>query len=315
MLRRPPREPVYIRFLDDPPPTPPEPKKPEVPPAPPVKPREWPVGTIAFLTVLATGLLLHGGIAGHTRVKLEEPVSRVFEVSESTKVYVETFNGPIEVSRGETGQVDCQVVKRVSAVDEAAAESAIRNVLVTMTHDGEKVRVSARRGPGAESASTTTKIRVPDGATVYLRGSNGQVRVVGVEGGVDAKTSNGAINIKGASGAVALATSNGPISCEATDAVVVADSVNGPIEFRGSLAPGHSSLHTSNGRVTVKLPSSQTFRIDAKTTNGRVSTDFDLNSGRSSRGKALSGTVGDDHQAEMKVRTSNGGIRIVEVDD
>src|SRR5437016_1223681 len=103
MLRRPPREPDFIRYLDNPPPAPPEPKKTAPAASPPAK-REWPIGTIAFLAVVGTGLFLRStGLAGPGRVALERPVSRTFEVSEAPRVVVETFNGPIEVVRGEAG--------------------------------------------------------------------------------------------------------------------------------------------------------------------------------------------------------------------
>ena len=136
------------------------------------------------------------------------------------------------------------------------------------------------------------RLRVPDGATVRLKTSNAPITVNGIDGPVEARTSNGRIGVQEARGALKLTTTNGGIACEATDAVVTAESNNDAIEFRGSLAPGQTSFRTNNGRVTLKLPSSQCFRLDARASNGKVDSEFALNTEHESK-KHLVGTVGD----------------------
>src|SRR5690348_1347625 len=123
MFRRPPRPvtPIHanpmegIRFLEDPAPAPTPPKKDEkttptatATTAPPRKRREWPIATPAFLLVVGTGLVLRSaGLPGMGRARAEEEVTRTLAVSEAPRVVVETFNGPIEVNRGASGNVDC----------------------------------------------------------------------------------------------------------------------------------------------------------------------------------------------------------------
>lgn len=326
MFRRPPRPPVQpvrfnpmegIRFIEEPVPPPAAPKK-EAPVAeikPAAKRREWPIGTLAFLAVVGAGLVLRShGIPGGHRAHAEEELSRSFSVSTAPSVVVDTFNGPIEVERGGAGKVVCVVIKKASGHDDADARNNLRNVSVLMTQEGDTVRVSAHKASMLSDAATSVVIRVPEGTMTTLKSTNGAITVLGVEGSIDAHATNGPIRVEDATGNVALGTTNGKIMCEATDAVVAVGSTNGQIEFRGSLAPGHSSFHTTNGRVTLKLPEALAFRVDARTSNGKVSSDFDVEPGPDQRGKRLIGSTGHDPKVEIKARTSNGSIRIVEED-
>src|SRR5262245_37683022 len=102
MFRRPPRPPGQpvrlnpmegIRFIDEPAPPPAPPKKEE--PIAEIKParkrREWPIGTLAFLAVVGTGVMVRThGLPGVGRAHAEEEVTRTFAVSEAPKVVVDT---------------------------------------------------------------------------------------------------------------------------------------------------------------------------------------------------------------------------------
>jgi Putative adhesin len=316
-------EPTGIRFIDDLPPPPPfsPPPAPKAaatppPPAPPARrKREWPIGTMAFLAVLGTGLVLRSaGLRVAPALGVEEEIERTFSVSEQPKVVVELFNGPIEVTRGETGKVHSVVTRRTSGADREEAERDLKGISVSMTQVGDTITVRAVRVSGRRNSSdaASARVQVPDGAVVRLTTSNGRVHVEGVEGPVEAHTSNGPVDVKAATGRVSLYSSNGPIHCEASDAVVAAHTTNGPIEFHGLLARGQSTFLTSNGRVSVKLPSRLAFRIDARTSNGKISSDFDVDAERRSSRHALAGTIGHDPKIDLKIRTTNGGVRILE---
>lgn len=334
MFYRRPRapEPVGIKFLDDAPvpprPATPPPAAPRAPVAPAPAPapapkarRQWPVGTMAFLTVFGTGLVLQKSgapIFPGSKVRMEDQVSRAFTVAKTPNVVVEVFNGAVEVTKGETGKVEGVVEVWATADDEPTAEAALKMVKVAMVQEGDTIRVTARRAPGASPRSSGTgaaaKIQVPDGAAVQIKTDNGPISVRGVEGPVNAHSVNGRIEVKDGTGIVALGTNNGPIRCEASDAVVTADSSNGEINFEGSLAKGASTFGSGNGKITLRLPDRQSFRVDAQTGNGKISTDFDVNraSNNSSKSKRLVGTVGENPEVNIKVRSGNGSIRIEE---
>ncbi len=294
--------------------------KPQAAPAPAKKPRSFPIGTLAFLAVVVGGMLFvdPADLGFQGNAEAEEKLTRSFAVEPATPVIVETFNGSITVEQGPPEKVECEVVKHAKGADDAKARDELRTVSVTMGSLGDAVRVTARRLSSLPNhgSGATIRLRVPEGTPVVLNTSNGPIRVDGVGAQVEAHASNGRIEIDGAVGVLDLNASNGGIRCDAQDAILKVETSNGEVEFRGTLAPGHGSIHTSNGAVTLRLPEETAFRVDAKATNGKVESDFDLDRQRtSSRSRHLVGYHGDEPAVDLKVRTSNGTIRLVEDDD
>lgn len=292
--------------------------KPEATPAKAKKRREWPVGTMAFLTVLGTGMVAHKhGLIGPVRAEVSQEIANSFDVGNAPQVIVETFNGGIAVKRGVSGLVECRVVKRAEGPDEAAAQSELSRLNVEMGKVGETVRIAARPpAPGGGNASATIDLVVPPGASVRLKSNNGGIRVEQTDGPVQAETADGGIHLKEVTGALDLVTANGTIECDAHDAVVRCETANGPIKFAGSLSNGASSFQTRNGSVHLDLPDHQEFSVDARTDHGKVKSDFDIasDSDRGKRSKRLVGRVGDDPKASIVVRTANGSIELRERD-
>lgn len=302
----------FIRFLDEPP-TPPTPPQPPSPPPAPKRKREFPIGTVAFLAVVGIGLIRHNaGAWNRGKVGIADEVAKSIAVSADPKVVVETFNGPIEVTRGDFGRVDCIVTRQGAGPDEQAAERDLQNVSVAILHDGDNtVKVTAQRLHPESGVQAAVRLRVPEGAIVALKTRDGSISVRGVEGPVTASTHRGAIRVKDASGPLLLTNAHGPISCEADDAVLSAETGHGSIDFHGTLADGQSTLRADHGRVTVHLPESQSFRLDARVDHGKIDSGFPLRD-RDERRHRLSGLSGDDPRSTLKIRTDHGDVRIVD---
>ncbi len=71
---------------------------------------------------------------------------------------------------------------------------------------------------------------------------------------------------------------------------------------------GDLGISTMNGAVTVTLPADADAEVNAKTTNGRVTSDWDLeiSGSRRNRGEGVLGAGG----RELELRTTNGSIRL-----
>ncbi|CAN5737337.1 hypothetical protein BH23PLA1_BH23PLA1_19370 [soil metagenome] len=315
---------VGIRFLDEPAaPTPPSPtpagkvgNPPDAPgPAPvPRRQRERPIGLISFLAVVAAGVAVKlGGGTLPLPTTVEQSFGRSFVVDSSPQVVVETFDGPIEIIRGEPGRVDCRVEARCRGLGQAGAEANLARMGVSIVQEGNRIRISIAPGPGARvrKSSASVTVIVPEDASIRLATSHGRIKVQGIEGPVQARSSNGEIDVRGARGIVSLESRNGRISCQADQAIVALESSNGSIEFNGSLAPGLSALKTNNGRITLRLPDDQVFHLDAHSNNGRVSSDFD---DLEAAHRAV--MIRDDSNAPtpgivVKARSGNGSIRVL----
>jgi hypothetical protein len=273
------------------------------------------MGIVAFLTVVGVGLLLHkAGVWNRGNVGIADEVAKSISVSANPKIIVDTFNGPIEVSRGGFGRVDCIVTRQGAGPDEKAAERDLQNVGVAILHDGDNtVNVTAQRLRPESGVRAAVRLLVPEGATVALRTRDGSISVRGIEGPVAARTHRGPIRVEDAGGALVLSTADGRISCQADGAILSAETGRGSIEFRGSLAPGQSTLRAEHGHVTVRLPESQGFRLDARVDHGKIDSDFPLRE-RNDRRHRLSGVHGDDPRSTLAIRVDHGDARVVDED-
>ncbi len=262
------------------------------------------------------------------RATAEEALTKSFKTGKAPPVAVEVFNGGIAVVVGAEGAVEARLTKRSRAETEDEAVEGLKNVEVEMTQEKGAVRITARRLREKRDSQeeVAAELRVPAGAVLDLRTSNGPVRLTGTAGAVKVQTSNGAIRteggkgplrlttrngaiaVRGATGLVELKTSNGRLDIQADKAVVKAETSNGAIAFRGSLADGSHSLSTNNGAITVTLPAAAQFRVEATTSLGTVKSEF---AGAAAKpGRRLLATVGEKPTATLKLHTSNGSIEI-----
>ena len=75
------------------------------------------------------------------------------------------------------------------------------------------------------------------------------------------------------------------------------------------VTPGQDiRLSTTNGRISVAVPSNFAGELDAGTTNGSIHTDFPITTTRGDNNR-LRGTV-NGGGAQLRLRTTNGGIEI-----
>jgi DUF4097 and DUF4098 domain-containing protein YvlB len=286
-----------------------------------------------FLTTLMLTVLMLSACGANISINpftAEETVTQSFTAGAAPRVVVEMFNGRIDVVTGSDNTVKVDVIKRGGGISQQDAEDDLKNVEVTMTQDGDTIRVVAKRTDqqvDIGNSGASAKLRVPEGAILDLRSSNGPLTTSGpvsdvkaqtsngpIEargslGQLDLNTSNGPITIDGGSGSINVETSNGPIEITADNAVVTGRTSNGPFRFTGSLAQGRSEMRTSNGSLIVTLPANAQFVVDADTSNAKISSDFAVTAQDFSDNR-LRGTVGTDPGTTLVLHTSNGSIEI-----
>ena len=286
-----------------------------------------------LLTTLTIVVVLLAGCGANFGINLftaDETVSQSFTAAQTPHIVVQMFNGGIDVVTGSDNTIRVDVTKRGGGNSQQAAQDDLKNVEVTMTQEGDTIRVVAQRTDrrvDIGNSGASARLRVPSGSTLDLRTSNsgittsgptGDAKVDTSNGGIDVRgalgqlnltTSNGGISVNGGSGYLQMETSNGSINITADNVTVNGDTSNGPINFTGSLAQGHSVMRTSNGSIVVTLPANATFAINADTSNGKVSSDFPV-TGADQGDTYLRGTVGTDPGATLELHTSNGPIEI-----
>lgn len=266
---------------------------------------------IIVLIALIAASLGCNTITGVNLFTTEETLTQSFEVVATPRVVVEVFNGTIQITTDSGSTVQASVTKRGSGNSQAAAQEDLKSIQVSMTQEGNTIRIIARRVSQRATfgnSGASADVKVPRGASLELRSSNGKIVVTGPTGDVTANTSNGRIEVDGSTGRLKLDTSNGNIEIKAENTIVNARTSNGTMEFRGTLAAGDHSFRTSNGRITLTLPSGTSFTFDAETSNGRVTSEFPVTRTGGSRDSELRGTVGSNPTISIELHSSNGGI-------
>lgn len=245
------------------------------------------------------------------------------------RIYLENFNGPVEI----TGWNDDSV--EINGTKYAATEELLAALKIDIVPTSDSIRIrtarpSGRRGNmGAKYilkvprksvleriSSSNGPIRVTDvDGPARLRTSNGPVRALDLRGELEVRTSNGPIEVKGLEGPAVLETSNGPVRAERIRGAFLASTSNGPIELvLESLSDKDVEATTSNAGITLRLPPSVNARLKADTSNGSVSSDFEVHREGSASRTHLEGTIGSGGPL-VRLSTSNGSIRLQRTSD
>jgi DUF4097 and DUF4098 domain-containing protein YvlB len=278
-------------------------------------------------------LALAGCGVGGDRYTATQEISKSFSTKETPHIFVDTFNGKIEVIAGPSEhKVEAKVTKRAGGKTQEGAEDNLEDIIVTMSMEGDTIRIKADRVSKMSfrgNRGADVELQVPKGALLNLGTNNGKVAVTGPAGETIAHTSNGEVDVKGAQGKVELRssngtlkvdsvkgemdlnTSNGKIEIASSTGTVHAETSNGAIHFKGKVTDGQHSFRNSNGNIELLLPSDSKFRVDAQTSNGSIETDFSIgNRDENSRRTHLRGTVGENPAADITAHTSNGRVSI-----
>ena len=137
------------------------------------------------------------------------------------------------------------------------------------------------------------RLAVPTQSALSLRSTNGGISVRDVDGSVQFKTVNGGVKLSGMSGDVKGTTNNGGVDVE----------LDGPTWNGEGL-----DVETNNGGVRLRIPENYSARLEARTENGGVNADYP-GIVQDRRGRDINVQLGSGG-APIKIRTSNGGVRV-----
>jgi DUF4097 and DUF4098 domain-containing protein YvlB len=204
---------------------------------------------------------------------------------------LKNINGSVQVEAWERPTVEIRAVK--TAHRDAADLSRVQ--IVVDAQPGEvAVRTQYPEGDGVE-VSVDYRVRVP--YRVFLKSVqtvNGTLRVRGVEGNGSLLTVNGNVHLTDAAGRFNARTTNGNIE----------------MEFRRLPAGPAVAIEAVNGSVLLALPESADAELDVRSMNGDFRSELPVVLHGAQGTREFRGTLGRGG-GEVRVRTVNGGIRVV----
>ena len=203
-----------------------------------------------------------------------------------------TPNGGIVVEGSSRSDivVQARVVATAASEDEARAIAARIQVVATAT----RVEADGPRNLGRrEGWHVSYRLAVPTNTPLSLKSTNGGLSVDGVNSRVDLTTTNGGVKLSRMAGDVEGRTTNGGIE----------------VDLEGTGWDGNGlDLQTTNGGVHLMIPAQYNAHLETGTTNGSVKIDFPVMV-QGTRARSFSTDLGSGG-ATLRVRTSNGGVRI-----
>lgn len=221
---------------------------------------------------------------------------------------VYTANGSIAVEGQDRRDIALEARVTAQARTTADAERILHEIEISTGHD---VRATGPKEISHGGWGVSLKLLVPRQLAATLQTSNGAITAAMLEGNVEANTNNGAITLNRVRGNVAAHTTNGGLHLTDVDGAVEGTTSNGGVSIAlGANRAGGApvSVRTSNGGVSLKVPSALRAHLDLSTSNGGISVGLPAQ---------LPEHIG--HQlnvdvngggALVRVQTTNGGISV-----
>src|SRR5262249_48853908 len=175
---------------------------------------------------------------------------------------------------------------------------------ITVTHSRKGVQAV-----GNNSAVSIAEI----GGPATVRTSFGLVEATKIDGDLTVDNSNGAVRACGVKGGAKITTTFAPVTLDGVGGRVDVDNQNGSVDVRGlAVGPRCSpvTLKSSFAPIRLSLPENAGYEVNARTSFGKISTQWPLSVTGSASADSLSGRLGDGKCA-LTLDNSNGNIDIL----
>lgn len=190
------------------------------------------------------------------------------------------------------------------------------------------VEVDGIKGPAIFFSGSGNITAESIAGDIQTKTGSGEVKFQNVQGQVQATTGSGDVQIQKAKGEIRLGTGSGDISIEQPGDNVVANTGSGTIQVSGATAdlrfhtgsgdisiegnPGATNywdLQASSGNISLRVPSSASFRLYAHTGSGDINADIPVTMEGTAAKHELRARIGDG-KARVEIGTSSGTIEL-----
>src|SRR6266481_9759166 len=176
-----------------------------------------------------------------------EEWTKSYAVSGRARVHVDSNDGSVRVTTGDSKQVEFRVIYNGYTMD--------KNLTVTSTQNGDQIEISARArngfnfGWGGIHRGLRIEVHMPRNADLNVDTGDGSVESDAITGNLDIHTGDGHIRVDGAKGEIRLRTGDGSIEGRDLDGQLEATSGDGHINIEGRFDA--LNIKTGDGSVTA----------------------------------------------------------------
>lgn len=141
--------------------------------------------------------------------------------------------------------------------------------------------------------------------------SSGDINVENFEGELSISTSSGDVGVNVCEGSLDISTSSGKANVKGFSGDLDASTSSGKADIQyNSFDSNKVKIKTSSGKVSLSLPSDSSFNFETITSSGNMNIDFPMNVTGDIGKRHLEGTVGENPDSKIKIKTSSGSINI-----
>jgi DUF4097 and DUF4098 domain-containing protein YvlB len=222
--------------------------------------------------------------------------SKSYPLAANGRLEIVNTSGGIYVTPTDGSQVEIKAERIARAATQQGANDLLQKLEMREDVSSGRVHLESRQPSMTGfhgSVEVRYIIRVPRSASVDLRETNGHVEVTGLSHETHLSTTNGHINGTKLDGTVHASTTNGRIALEMT-------SVTQDIE-----------AETTNGSVTVRVPTDANADVSARVTNGHIGIEGlpSLKAEDENSRRRFSGRLNNGGHA-IRLQTTNGSITL-----
>jgi hypothetical protein len=297
-------------------------------------------------TAIRLGIACAALLAASAVAARAEEVTKSFNVAGRANLRVETNDGSIRVSTGDSKQVEFRV--------EFQGYEVGKTLHIDSHQEGDRVELIARVTGhwgiswGGNSRRLHIEVRMPREGDLDVHSGDGSVQVESVNGivkvytgdgsvkantltgNIDLHTNDGSITVGNLKGDIRLHTGDGSIEARDLDGKVDADSGDGHIRIAGRfdalnvktgdgsvdtrVQPGSKmvtswNIRTGDGSVDLVLPSDFQTNIDASTGDGHISLGIPVTVEGTFSNSQIHGKMNGGGQP-LTIHTGDGSIRL-----
>lgn len=240
--------------------------------------------------------------------RLVERESKSFPVTGTPRVFINTFDGSINIQPSNDATVKFSAVKR--ARDEAAmrgirlrAEQRSDGIYIIAEFDKTQQKHNYDTG-----AAVALDVWVPRNANVNVKSGDGRLRLNGIEGEIELNTGDGSVDVMESKGRLNIKTGDGRVRVVGFDGDATVQTGDGRITLDGRFSK--LTARTGDGAISLALPTDANARIetDSSRVYNEMSAVAEDGESETAERRVRHWRVGSGAGGQISLRTGDGQI-------
>ena len=256
--------------------------------------------------------------------------TKTYTVSNRANVRVETDDGSVVVTTGDTKEVEFRV--------EYQGYTLEKSLHIESNQHGDEVELVARIPHGFHISLGTMRrlhieVRMPKDADLQVRTGDGSIKANNLSGNIDLHSGDGALTVGSLKGTIRMHTGDGSIEANDLDGKCDASSGDGRIRLsgrfdvlsaksgdgnitvdalHGSKLDSSWSIISGDGHVDVAVPPDLPANIEASSGDGRITTDIPITMEGAMSKSRIHGKM-NGGGSTLTIHTGDGAIHLKQV--